>query len=161
MTTDPLTLAYLAGVIDSDGYITITRASRKGKLYFAASVGITGTRRQPHDLAASVWGGNVYQHVPKNPRHRTQFVWCRQGETAAGIITDVLPFLRVKEDHAWLALECQELVVLGRLEDPYPWYGPNYDPTAELEEMRDEMITVLNQDRRAGPDGRRPPKVKS
>lgn len=40
-------LAYLTGVIDADGYVTATRSERKGRLYFGAQVGITGSRRQP------------------------------------------------------------------------------------------------------------------
>ena len=40
-------LTYLAGVIDADGYVTATRSERKGRLYFGAQVGITGSRRQP------------------------------------------------------------------------------------------------------------------
>lgn len=52
-------LAYLAGVIDADGYVTATRSERNGRLYFGAQVGITGSRRQPHDLASSIFGGRV------------------------------------------------------------------------------------------------------
>lgn len=145
---DDITLSYLAGVIDSDGFITITQALRRGRYYFAAAVGISGTRTEPHDLAASIWGGNVTSHQPKNPRHRTQYQWSRQGYGAVDVIEAVRPFLRVKAEQADLALRCQEHVGFGRGDDPHPWFGPEYDSTADLMEMRAEMVLLLNQSRR-------------
>lgn len=147
MATD-LELAYLAGVVDADGYITITQSKRREKLYFGASVGITGTRTEPHEMAASIWGGKVHSHTPKNPRHRIQHVWCRQGVSAAEVIRDLRPFLRVKAAQADLAMECQDHVLCGRGDDPHPWFGPAYDPTEHLTEMRAEMVLLLNQSRR-------------
>jgi hypothetical protein len=147
---DPTVLAYLAGVIDSDGHITIHRSRRGETLYHAARIGISGTRREPHDLAASLWGGKVGLYYPKNPRHRPQYQWSLTGAKAAEAIAAVQPFLRVKAEQAFLALELHEHVDAGRSEDPYPWFGPDYDPAAAREAMRQEVVTTLNQDRRAG-----------
>lgn len=152
MSADPLVLAYLAGVIDSDGFISITHSTRKGSHYFGPVVGIAGTRPAPHELAASLWGGKVRAHTPKNPRHRIQFQWNRQGAAAAEVIQAIRPFLRVKGEQADLALRCFEHLLWGRSDDPYPWLSPYYDPTADLLEMRAEMVTVLNQARHL--DGR-------
>lgn len=145
---DALTLAYLAGVIDSDGYITVHRSVRKGKAYYAARIGIAGTRRQPHDLAASLWGGKVSLYEPKNPRHRGQYQWSRSGDGAVAPISEVQPYLRVKQEQARIALEVQEHILDGRGDDPYPWMLPDYDPTPFLAECRDEMVFALNQGRR-------------
>lgn len=49
------------------GFITINRSTRKGRTYFGAVIGVSGTRRQPHDLAASLWGGTVWLYTPKDP----------------------------------------------------------------------------------------------
>lgn len=146
---DPLVLAYLAGVIDSDGYITINRSSRAGRLYHGAVVGIAGTRREPHDLAASLWGGKVSRYVPPNARHRPQFQWSRQGEAAAVIIARIAPYLRVKRANVDLALELQEHVACGRDDDAFPWFLPDYDPIAARERMRAEMVKELNIRRRS------------
>ncbi len=152
---DPLLLAYLAGVVDSDGYVSIVQSRHADRLYFGAAVGISGTRRQPHDLAVSLWGGKVYEYTPKNPRHRPQFQWQRVGDGAHAILTELLPYLRVKRENAELAIDAQEFVWFGRGDDPYPWMGPGYSPEAELADMRTEMISMLNQDRQAGADGLR------
>ncbi|MEU1078215.1 hypothetical protein ABZ404_37125 [Streptomyces sp. NPDC005878] len=145
---EALTLAYLAGVIDSDGFISINRSTRKGRLYFGAVIGISGTRPQPHELAASLWGGQIYCYQPKNPRHRAQYQWSRQGEGAVAAILAIQPYLRIKQEQARIALEAQEHISEGRCEDPYPWFGPDYDPNVLLNELRDEMVFVLNQGRR-------------
>lgn len=148
MERDPLVLAYMAGVIDSDGFISVTQSCRKGRLYFGAVIGVSGTRREPHDLAASLWGGNVRRYDPPNPRHRGQFQWSRQGEAAAAAIEEVYPYLRIKQDQAVLAIECQDIVREARSDDPFPWFGPDYDPTPYLTELRRDVIGVLNQGRR-------------
>lgn len=146
---DPLTLAYLAGVIDSDGYITIHRSTRSGRHYYAARIGVAGTRRQPHDLAASLWGGTVGRYEPRDPRHRSQYQWSRTGGPAVAAILAVLPYLRVKVPQALLALDVQEHVLAGRGDDPYPWLGPDYDPGPTLAACRAEVVDLLNQGRAA------------
>jgi hypothetical protein len=143
MSADATTLAYLAGIIDSDGYITVHRSVRNGRVYHGAVIGISGTRREPHDLAASVWGGNVRCHVPPVERYRPQFQWGRTGDGALVPIMDVLPYLRVKERQAWIALDLQEHVMAGRGSDPYPWLPADYDPLPYRENARAEVVAAL------------------
>jgi hypothetical protein len=143
---EPTTLAYIAGMIDGDGYISITRSVRRGQLYFGPQVGIAGTRREPHDLAASIWGGKVSCYFPKNGLHRPQFQWSRVGRVAAEIIQAIAPYLLVKKPQSELAIMLFENLELGRSDDPFPWFGPSYDPTQELHSMREEMV-ALNQSR--------------
>jgi hypothetical protein len=133
-------LAYLAGVIDSDGYISTTRGEHSGVMYSGAKVGISGTRRQPHDLAASLFGGKVYRYEPKNPRYRTQYQWTRSGMAAATVIEAVLPYLRIKREQARLALHLQEQVLLGT------WLWP-WDLADSIAEIHTE-VRMLNQSRR-------------
>lgn len=140
------TLAYLAGMIDGDGYISIVRSVRAGKEYFGAQIGIAGTRREPHDLAASIWGGVVSRYEPANPNHRAQYQWSRQGAAAAEIIDAIAPYLLIKREHASLAVELHDYVCEARADDPFPWFGPDYDPLIRMRAMRDEMIG-LNQSR--------------
>lgn len=127
-----LTLAYIAGIIDADGYITIQRSSHKGKRYFGAKIGIAGTNRIPHDLAASIWGGKVSCHIPKNPSHKPQFQWSRAGREASEIIATLHPFLRIKIAQADIALAVDWHLEEGRGDDPYPHLHAGYDPTEFL-----------------------------
>lgn len=135
-------LAYLAGMIDGDGYISIARSERNGSYYFGPQIGISGTRRQPHDLAASIWGGKVSLYFPKNINHRPQYQWSRQGAVAAVAIKEILPHLRVKHEHAQLALECWDFLEETREENPFPWFSSDYNPLVVLNDMRETMIEM-------------------
>jgi hypothetical protein len=137
---DPVVLSYLAGIVDADGYITINRSQRGASIYHAPQVGIAGTRREPHDLAASIWGGKVGCYAPAKAGYLPQFQWSRQGSTAAAAISELLPFLRVKIEQAHLALELWDHKGIGQSEDPFPWFGPEYDPNDARDEMRRDMI---------------------
>ncbi|MCG7592426.1 hypothetical protein [Mycobacterium sp. PSTR-4-N] len=138
ISASPTELAYLAGVIDADGYVTATQSTHAGRLYFGAQLGITGSDRAPHDLAARVFGGNVSCHRPSRSlaHHRMQFHWQRAGTRATPIISAVLPYLRIKAERARLVLDLQEQVDWIRLtrgdDDPFPWMSPGYDPTPLL-----------------------------
>lgn len=132
MHADRCVLAYLAGIIDADGYITVQRSVHKGSPYFGAKIGIAGTSREPHDLAASLWGGTVSCYHPKNPSHKPQFQWSRSGRAAALIIEDLRPFLRIKTAQAEIAIDVEAHVEEGRGDDPYPHLSSGYDPTPFL-----------------------------
>lgn len=144
MTRD-LDLAYLAGVVDADGYVTATRSVRRQGSYFGAQVGITGSRREPHDLAATTFGGNVSIHRPA--AGRPQFHWQLNGSRTVAVIRALRPFLRIKRAQADLAIELQEWLdhaTAARREagDPYPHMPAGYDPTASLNEMVDEIRSL-------------------
>lgn len=152
MQPEPVTLAYLAGVIDSDGYVSAARSTHQGRLYYGAAVGIAGTDRQPHDLAAGIFGGNVRRYLPRKDRahHRPQFQWQRYGESARPVLEAVLPYLRVKRDRAALALELQDLLVESRLPDdadPFPWAPAGWNPGPSLDAL---VAEIREQQSRTG-----------
>lgn len=138
-------LAYLAGMIDADGYITATMSTRSGTTYFGAQVGITGSRREPHDLAASLFGGNVTRHHPAGDRshHRTQYHWQMGGRRAVPVIAAVQPHLRVKVAQAELAIHLQaradELSAARLSGDPAPWLLPGDRGDAGLRLLVEEI----------------------
>lgn len=101
-----IVLAYLAGVIDSDGFVGVQRQTQRQRVYFGVRVGITGTRRQPHDLAAATFGGNVTEH-------HGNFQWMRTGRSAPAVLAALRPYLRVKARQADLAIALQAAIVAG------------------------------------------------
>ena len=140
MQPEATTLAYLAGVIDSDGFVSAARGTHKGRLYYGAVVGIAGTDRKPHDLAASFFGGRVRCYLPKAERshHKPQFQWQRYGESARPVLEAVLPYLLVKRSRAVLALELQDLLFESRLPDeadPFPWAPAGWQPSTSLDAL--------------------------
>lgn len=139
MTPSDLDLAYVAGFVDGDGCVTISRTSSGGRYYYAPRLIIAGTDRLVLDLASSWWGGNVWTHTPKNPRHRLQYGWAADGRRGYVAITALEPFLRMKRPQAELAMAFWEHLEFGRVVAPYPWQPPGWDPRPTTEEMFDEM----------------------
>lgn len=105
-------LAYLAGIVDADGMISVQRSLRPQRMYYAARVGITGAARAPHDLAAGLFGGNVRSCVIR-PGTRPQFVWMLHGTRAVPVLRALAPFLRVKREQAAVALAVQAVLAEG------------------------------------------------
>ncbi len=138
-----LELAYLAGIIDADGYVTATRSQRRGRWYFGAQIGITGSRREPHDLAVSLFGGKVNTHRPtRNPKHLPQHHWQLGGRRAVPAIEAVIPYLRIKRDRATLVLELQASVDEARehaAEGGVPWLPVGHDRTRDFLAAVDEI----------------------
>ncbi|MER7108788.1 hypothetical protein [Streptomyces sp. NPDC000229] len=88
-------------------------------------------------------------YEPKNTSHRGQYQWSRTGDAAARAISDLQPYLRVKKEQARIALEVQKLVVAAR-NNTLPTQSPaGSDLGSVLARLRDEVVTVLDQDRRA------------
>jgi hypothetical protein len=107
-------LAYLAGVVDSDGFITIHRKTKASKYtgqsatYHWLRAGISGSQTQPHELALSLFGGGISRHTPKVERFRTQCQWAVYGDNAARFLAAISPYLRVKLQQAVLGHRFQQ-----------------------------------------------------
>jgi len=92
---DTLICAYLAGVIDSDGYISVKRTGRNS---YTPRVGIKQIEPEAVDLAQATWGG--YRAIDT----RQMWVWQTTGAKCAGVLRDIRPFLRIKGEQADNAL---------------------------------------------------------
>lgn len=153
-------MAYLAGVLDSDGYITIQRTTKNRRspagshwrqLSYSAKVGIAGTRREPHDFAAGIFCGSVWAYKPKNPAHRVQYQWQVSGRLAVPVLQAVRSFLLIKGVQADLALQVQELIARQQIEMKAT-QKPPYHVTDEMRSERERIfvsVRALNLDRQA------------
>jgi hypothetical protein len=107
------TYAYLAGVIDADGHITIVRSVRSTaagpRTYYTVRIGITGTRPAPHELAKDTNGGSLRCNTPTNPAHRPVYVWDAGSRIAETALRHLEPHLRVKQVQARAALSFLDL----------------------------------------------------
>lgn len=106
-------LAYLAGIIDADGYVSCEKKNYKGRMYCGPIIGISGTDSEPHELAHSFWGGSLTSHRPKNVNHRLQFNWRVGGLRAATALKGLEPYLLIKKKQALLALEMWRMIEAG------------------------------------------------
>lgn len=155
------TFAYLAGILDADGFITIQRTTKNrvapnghewSPTYYTAKVGIAGTRDAPHKLAHHVFGGSITTYQPADAKHRMTHQWNISGPKAAIVLRAVLPYLRVKHRQAELALELTELIRL-QFEEIKRTLKPPYCVPPDMTTARHalyEAVIALNEPRNRG-----------
>jgi hypothetical protein len=148
----PEVLAYWAGVVDGEGSIDITRTyghTKKGKRpYFFVRLAIYNTRKKIVEDAAKELGcGTVQTHHHIEKRFRDIHTWVTTTTDACRILALLIPYLKIKKDHAFLALEFKkhvsENIHKGRLKDG------NYDYTPDNEvswrEQTRQRMKALNK----------------
>lgn len=156
MAHDPITLAYIAGAIDADGHITVTRSLRKkGKrythapTYYHPRIGYTSTSQIVPKLIQMTFGGAVHQYQPKNPAHRRVYIWSVSTHACGVVAAALIPHLRQKKRQA------EHLVALCTListqhEIQKQTQKPPYRITAEQLAAREVLwlaVTELNEPR--------------
>jgi len=136
--------AYMAGCIDSDGYITVTKRSPSGgrtNPSYYPRVGINQTDPIVPELFRATFGGHIHRHVPKNPGHKPWFIWQAEGPKAAVALRKLKPFLRLKQVQAEHAINLAKRITRKAGNQPH---GPN-----EIEERERiwRAVVGLNQPR--------------
>jgi hypothetical protein len=101
------TLAYIAGLVDGEGCVTLYGTGDKRAVHrmacFAPKLVIEMT---DHDLI--VWlreqtgVGSIHRHVPKNLRAKIRYRWQVKGQQAVTLLRHLIPWLRLKKQHAEL-----------------------------------------------------------
>lgn len=108
---DPVVLAYLAGVVDSDGCITIyknTHYQRKHSTsanpVYLVRVAVAQVEAEAVKLARGTFGGDL-RHKLNNPgKSRQLLVWRAEHGLAFDVLSALLPYLRIKRLQAENAL---------------------------------------------------------
>ena len=104
-------IAYLAGLFDGEGCITISQ-HRDGHASMQCMVHMVGSYMP--GLFKSYFGGCVGK-VKKAQRHHQQaYLWCIHSNNAVGFLRIILPHLRLKVAEAELAIKYQALVNSNR-----------------------------------------------
>jgi hypothetical protein len=108
---DVATLAYTAGLFDGEGSIVIgcgKRADRRAPQYWL-QVGITNTHRETIDWLLATFGGHISDnsHAPSRRKQRPCWAWRVMSNEAAAFLESLLPYLRIKNEQALIALEFQ------------------------------------------------------
>jgi len=123
---EPTTLAYLAGVMDSDGYIGVgKKKAGKWAANYQPRVQVKQVDTEATDLFRETFGGHLYRHEPSAERGRP--LWCWQVHSAAcrPVLETLLPYLRIKRNRAENALAlCDVNRRTGRKRFPVPEVVP-------------------------------------
>jgi len=145
----PLSKAYIAGVFDSDGSFTISRHKRSGSLRgFEYRVVLQLTWREVPETVFVLkglkrqYGGSVIRGIERHgfSKHTHYAKYRIDATNAKVLITDILPYLRVKRKQVELCLKAASIISLRR-------YG-RWNPRPEVEwlelERLHEQVGFLN-----------------
>src|SRR6266566_4252715 len=109
--------AYLAGAIDADGFITIsrstpssTRKDGRRSVYYTTKVGLSEISPVIPDWLYQTFGGWRGIHQPPNPQHKVWYVWQVTNAKVGVVLQLLLPYLRLKRGQAELVLQFVELM---------------------------------------------------
>jgi len=129
--------AYLAGFVDADGAITVTRgfSSRSPtRPTYTVRLGVSNCDKDIIDWLVAELGGGVSLSNRNAPRHhRSLWRWSVSGTSAGPILFSLLPYLHIKQKRAELALQ-----FIGTIGSPG---GPGL--TKEVVRQRDHIFKHL------------------
>jgi hypothetical protein len=103
----PLDRGYLAGILDGEGHIGLTRRLRKstGTYNYGARVIIALTSKVIYDLRALVNVGSISFVKRKNPKHKPVYYWTINPNGCRVLLPLLTNLLRVKREQAKLLAE--------------------------------------------------------
>jgi hypothetical protein len=99
--------AYLAGFIDADGSIGIVTVA-KSKTY-VVQICACNCNRTPIDMLQQRFGGKVRTRDWKNKKWKINYEWKLTSLKAISVIEKILPYLKIKNEQAQIAIEAQLL----------------------------------------------------
>ena len=105
--------SYLAGIIDGEGSIFITKINNKrsGNVWYRLSLTCSMTEKEAVDLLIETFTPHLKAYIYIGGRkkgHKPVYQWLVTGGTAVKIAKELLPYIRIKKDQLELGIEFQE-----------------------------------------------------
>jgi hypothetical protein len=91
-------LAYLAGIVDGEGYVGIKRGRRRDAINFIyhERIQVRMTDEDAIAFLAKTLGGSYYRESARCKNGKPLFCWQASDARGALILAELMPFLRVK-----------------------------------------------------------------
>ena len=134
-------LAYMAGIVDGEGTITIN--SQGGIRYnrnFIPILCVYNNKRQLMDWIQERFPGPIYSRPGRKPGHSESHQWMAMGKTAVQYITLIKPYLVIKVEQA------EQIVSLWKAHETYQVSNQYRTPQAYLDYAlaTKEVLSILN-----------------
>jgi hypothetical protein len=111
-------LAYLAGVMDSDGSISIgvnkSEGTNGSAPRFFELIAIRQCDPQAVHLAQELFGGNITIGKSRGQFRRASYDWYARNQRACTVVATLRPFLRIKARQADIVLNMRAIKDRGR-----------------------------------------------
>ncbi len=104
---NPETLAYLAGIIDGEGSIWISRSRKSNGFQYFLNTSVYNTDRRLVDWLSSLpFPCYTSERGPSRSRiaRKPIYIWSVSGREAQKMLAQIIPYSIVKQDHIQLAL---------------------------------------------------------
>ena len=116
MSTD---LAYLAGVIDGEGTITLTKNS-KSDMFRRIEVSVSNTDKGLIDWLQTEFGGSIRTRALQKSRYKIAYEWRIKGANQAlDLLKRVTPYLRVRSKKCRAEFICRHYAEVTRRNGRY------------------------------------------
>lgn len=127
--------AYLAGIIDGEGWIRLHKHTKKGVNYYHPEIGIGNTEIGWLESLRATWSsvGHIYYIQPKRSQWQPSANWMITGKQALFVLSEILPYMRMKTGLAEVVLAFRH-VEKGKLrsEEEKAKIGELYTQTKKL-----------------------------
>lgn len=105
-------IAYIAGLIDGEGYIGIKRGTKRKDCFnraYHARIQVRMVDEPSIKFLVETLGGNYYKESPTAAKGRPLFCYQCSDRAAEHVLRTVLPYLRIKKQSAETVLELRKL----------------------------------------------------
>lgn len=136
-------VAYLAGIIDGEGCINMSKQWGHGRWHYGLHLSVTSTSDVLKVWLSGTFGGLARTVAPKNSNCTEQLHWTMAGNRCQALLRLVLPYLKIKRPQAELAL----MVHFDKHGGNARW---NSIYTEEEELVREKVRLAIHEYNRAG-----------
>lgn len=106
LTSDPLILAYLAGLFDGEGSVSMLKSKgRNGRYYFKIALQLSMCNKELVEYVQENLGGWFYLQQRKTTSGHIAYHGSTQGPNSEIVLQSLIPFLREKKEVAQIALD--------------------------------------------------------
>ena len=103
-------LAYLAGILDGEGSISIHKHKDKNSqlgYYYQLVINVANTNEWLINWIHLNFGGNIYKKRMLAKHYKQVYLWSASSNQAKTLLELILPYLRLKKAQADIALQFQ------------------------------------------------------
>jgi hypothetical protein len=131
--------AYLAGIIDGEGTISLDKnyGSSDPSVFFEPNVSVSSTTRELVDTIKAAYGGAISTKKVYQAHHLQSYVWKTSYHRCRTVLDLCLPYLLVPSKIARAKMIVQEYPLLVKRNGKY-----SSDETQALREFRERFYTL-------------------
>ena len=99
--------AYLAGLIDGEGYIGLVKRNGTKNFICIPVICVVNTNKEIMDWLVAVFGGFIQKRnsIKYNANARTAYSWDFRGERCLSVLKTIQPFARIKQPQILILIE--------------------------------------------------------